>query len=79
VCSYARDTWFVLLVLVFSGCSAPLVTTLAQSFPWWGRKIGVHERRARGARCHRSRAGRVPLAAEFQGLKWDTPPPVEGS
>jgi len=37
--SYARGTWFVLLVLVLSGSSTPLITKLAQSFPWWGREI----------------------------------------
>jgi hypothetical protein len=37
--SYTRGTWFVLLVLVFSGSSTPLVTTLAQSFSWWGHEV----------------------------------------
>jgi hypothetical protein len=37
--SYARGTWFVLLVLVFSGSSTSLVTTLAQNIPWWGHEV----------------------------------------
>jgi hypothetical protein len=37
--SYARGTWFVLLVLVFSGSSTPIVHKLAQNFAWWGREI----------------------------------------
>ena len=37
--SYARGTWFVLLVLIFSGSSTPLVTKLAQNFSWWGREV----------------------------------------
>ena len=37
--SYARGTWLVLLLLVFSGSSTSLVTTLAQTFSWWGREV----------------------------------------
>jgi hypothetical protein len=37
--SYARGTWFVLLVLVISGSSTPFVATLAQHFSWWGREV----------------------------------------
>ena len=37
--SYARGTWLVLLLLVFSGSSTSLITKLAQSFSWWGHEV----------------------------------------
>jgi len=37
--SYARGTWLVLLLLVFSGSSTSLVTKLAQTFFWWGHEV----------------------------------------
>jgi hypothetical protein len=37
--SYARGTWLVLLLLVFSGSSTSLVTALAQTFSWWGYTV----------------------------------------
>jgi len=37
--SYARGTWLVLLLLVFSGSSTSLVSKLAQSFFWWGHEV----------------------------------------